>query len=162
MLRVKRLELEVDPLKLVFGEIAVPRVKLVGVDIIFETNRNGAANWDMDRIAGQMNALETQAGPAGLALPAIANLLGVGTVTVAGGALTIANSGPGSGSTTIGLGGSEIELANAGGGAGGSGGGGSGGSGGGAAGGAGGAGGSGSNGSGGDGSGGSGGTNPCQ
>ncbi len=83
MLKAKQLIAEVDFLPLLFGEVAVPRVQLVGVDILVETTGSGEGNWD------DLNNFQTSAGgPAG---GSGFSLLGAGGIGVVGGTVTIAN-----------------------------------------------------------------------
>lgn len=44
MIIMKRLEAEVDLLPLLMGDVAVPRLRMVGVDILLETNKRGVGN----------------------------------------------------------------------------------------------------------------------
>lgn len=83
MLTAKQLIAEVDFLPLLFGEVAVPRVQLVGVDILVETKGSGEGNWD------DLNDFQTSAGGpvGGPGFP----VFGLGGVGVAGGTVTIAN-----------------------------------------------------------------------
>jgi uncharacterized protein involved in outer membrane biogenesis len=56
MLKAKRLVAEVDFLPLLVGDVAVPRLRLEGADILIEVARGGKTNWD------EFNSLETAAG----------------------------------------------------------------------------------------------------
>jgi len=110
MLRAKRLEAELDLLPLLVGDVAVPRLRLVGVDILLETNKTGEGNWE------DIADFDTAAGPAAPALPILGPMLGAGTVTVAGGTVTLKDGLTGA-TKTVNLGGNQIELASAQGGA---------------------------------------------
>ncbi|MGB0684086.1 MAG: AsmA family protein [Magnetovibrionaceae bacterium] len=110
MLRAEAIVAEVDFLPLLIGDIAVPRIRLVGVDILLETNGEGVANWD------DLVDFETAAGPlAGPAFPLLGPILGAGAVGVAGGTVTIVNATTGT-SQTLSLGGTTLEVVDAGGG----------------------------------------------
>ncbi len=87
MLTAKALIAEVDFLPLLFGDVAVPRMQLVGVDILVETNSGGVNNWD------DLNSFQTSAGGATTnpGFPIIGPILGSGGVGLSGGSLTIAN-----------------------------------------------------------------------
>ena len=53
MLKAKRLVAEVDFLPLMLGDVAVPRLRLEGAEIIIEIAMSGKTNWD------ELNSLET-------------------------------------------------------------------------------------------------------
>jgi len=96
---------EVDLIPLLKGEMAVPRLRMIGVNIVVERREDGTSNWD------ELNDFETAAGPANPAtLPGIFPQIGSATISVAGGSLTVidpATSTP----TALSLGGAEIEVA---------------------------------------------------
>lgn len=104
MARVRRLEAEVDLLPLLRGDMAVPRLRLVGVDILLETNRRGENNWD------DLANFETAAGPVPISgVPIFGPVLGSGSVAVAGGTVTYNNAAAGT-TQTFNLGGGEVEV----------------------------------------------------
>lgn len=103
MIIMKRLEAEVDLLPLLMGDVAVPRLRMVGVDILLETNKRGVGNWE------DLANFETAAGPAAPVVPLLGPILGAGTVSVAGGTLTVANAVTGK-TTTLNLGTTQFEL----------------------------------------------------
>ena len=49
---------EVDLLPWMLGDVAVPRLRLVGSDILFEIGKSGKTNWD------ELNSFDTAAGGA--------------------------------------------------------------------------------------------------
>jgi AsmA family protein len=53
MVRLKRLEVQVELLPLVFGEVRVQRLVLAGADILLETNAEGRGNWVFDTAAAE-------------------------------------------------------------------------------------------------------------
>jgi uncharacterized protein involved in outer membrane biogenesis len=106
MIRAKRLEAELDLLPLLVGDVAVPRLRLIGVDILLETNKAGDGNWE------DIANFETAAGPVAPGLPILSPVLGAGTVSVAGGTVTLKDGITGT-TKTINLGGGQIELASA-------------------------------------------------
>ncbi|NQW01172.1 MAG: AsmA family protein [Rhodospirillales bacterium] len=87
MLKARVMIAEIDFLPLLFGDVAVPRVQLVGVDILVETKGGGVSNWD------DLNNFETSAGgaapPSGF--PVFPPVVGSGGVGVSGGTVTVAN-----------------------------------------------------------------------
>jgi uncharacterized protein involved in outer membrane biogenesis len=91
MLKVDTVIAEVDFLPLLVGDVAVPRLRLVGADILIETNANGDSNWD------DLNEFETAAGgPASTpfnfpGLPLAGPPAGFGGVSVSGGTVTVSN-----------------------------------------------------------------------
>lgn len=114
MLKVKKLVAEVDLLPLIRGKMAVPRLRMIGVDIVVEKKKNGGTNWD------ELNEFETAAGggPApgfGFPFPG----LGSAGVAVTNGTLTVIDQTANS-TTTVSLPGTvEVGVgAGAGGGAG--------------------------------------------
>ncbi len=87
MMTAQRIVAEIDLLPLLTGDMAVPRLRMIGVDIVVESKKNGTTNWD------ELNNFETAAGPADpAALPGIFPSVGGATVSVAGGTLTIINA----------------------------------------------------------------------
>ncbi|MDA0998868.1 MAG: AsmA family protein, partial [Proteobacteria bacterium] len=83
MLKAQQLIAEVDLLPLMRGQMAVPRLRLVGVDIVIEKSKKGGTNWD------ELQNFETAAGGAppggGGFLPGLGNtgvMLSNGTLTV--------------------------------------------------------------------------------
>lgn len=96
---------EIDLIPLLKGEMAVPRLRMIGVDIVVERRADGTSNWD------ELNDFETAAGPATPGtLPGIFPQIGSATVSIAGGSLTVidpATSTP----TALSLNGAEIEVA---------------------------------------------------
>ncbi len=48
MLRVKRMELDIELLPLLRGEVVFNAINLAGVDAVFQTNRAGDGNWDFE------------------------------------------------------------------------------------------------------------------
>jgi uncharacterized protein involved in outer membrane biogenesis len=102
MMTAERVVAEVDLLPLLRGDMAVPRLRMIGVDIIVERNREGQTNWD------ELNDFETAAGPANPATPMIFPQIGGASVSVAGGTLTIVSNVLGSVPTVLSLAGAEI------------------------------------------------------
>lgn len=106
---------EIDLLPLIQGKMAVPRLRMVGVDIIFEQNADGMSNWD------ELNGFETAAGPGGATPPPtiFPNIAG-STVSISGGSLTVVNpnsstsTGTTTNATSVSFGGAEIEVASVG------------------------------------------------
>lgn len=88
MLTAETLVAEVDLLPLLRGEMAVPRLRMIGVDIVVETHANGKTNWD------ELNDFETAAGPAAVpnAMPSIFPHIGNAALSVSGGSLTFLDS----------------------------------------------------------------------
>jgi len=105
MLTMNRLEAEIDFLPLVMGDVAVPRVRMVGVDIVFETDQDGRGNWE------DLAGFETAAGPVpgGFGGSLLGPLMSSSVVTVAGGSITVVDGLTGA-TTTVPLGGTEIEV----------------------------------------------------
>lgn len=91
MLTVNTLIAEVDFLPLLVGDVAVPRLRLVGADILIETNVGGDTNWD------DLNEFQTAAGgPASTpfnfpGLPVAGPTSGFGGISVSGGSVTVTN-----------------------------------------------------------------------
>lgn len=107
MMTAERVVAEVDLLPLIKGEMAVPRLRMVGVDIIFERNANGISNWD------ELNGFETAAGAGGTTPPPtiFPNIAG-STVSISGGSLTVVGpSAPASAGTSVSFGNAAIEVA---------------------------------------------------
>ncbi len=93
---------EIDLLPLLTGNMAAPRLRMIGVDIIVERKANGNTNWD------ELNNFETAAGLANpAALPGIFPQIGGATVAVSGGTLTIVNAAA-SVPTVLSLGGANL------------------------------------------------------
>lgn len=86
MLTAQRVVAEVDLIPLLQGDMAVPRLRMIGVDIVVETRKDGTTNWD------ELNEFDTAAGPGSPAAPMILPQIGGTAVSVAGGTLTIVNS----------------------------------------------------------------------
>ncbi len=86
MLTAERVVAEVDLIPLLQGDMAVPRLRMIGVDIVVETRRDGTTNWD------ELNEFETASGGNPAGAPTILPQIGGTAVTVAGGTLTIVNS----------------------------------------------------------------------
>lgn len=105
MLTAKALIAEVDFLPLLFGDVAVPRVQLVGVDILVETKAGGVSNWD------DLNSFQTSAGGAASnpGFPVFNPVLGTGGVGISGGTVTISNLVSGV-ANTLTLPGATIDL----------------------------------------------------
>ncbi len=104
MMTAKTVVAEIDLLPLLRGEMALPRLRMIGVDIVVERRADGKTNWD------ELNDFETAAGPAGPAgFPVVFPQIAGATVSVAGGSLTIVNP-TATASTTVSLGGAEIEV----------------------------------------------------
>lgn len=105
MLTAEALIAEVDFLPLLFGDVAVPRMQLVGVDILVETNPGGVSNWD------DLNAFQTSAGSASSTpgFPLFAPILGSGGIGLSGGSITIANLATGA-INTLALPGAVIDV----------------------------------------------------
>ncbi len=90
MLKAKRLVAEVDFLPLLVGDVAVPRLRLEGAEILIEVARGGKTNWD------EFNSLETAAGgstppPAG-GFPNIGTVVNPGGISIFGGQVTVSNT----------------------------------------------------------------------
>lgn len=89
MMTVKKIEADIDLLPLVMGDVAVPTLRFIGIDVLLETNKDGENNWD--GLAG----FKTAAGPlTDMALTG--PLLAAGTIAVAGGVFAVLNSATGS------------------------------------------------------------------
>ncbi|MGJ3259605.1 MAG: AsmA family protein [Rhodospirillales bacterium] len=86
MLTADRVVAEVDLIPLLQGDMAVPRLRMIGVDIVVETRRDGTTNWD------ELNEFETASGGNPSGAPTILPQIGGTAVTVAGGTLTVINS----------------------------------------------------------------------
>ncbi|WNK01432.1 AsmA family protein [Thalassospiraceae bacterium LMO-JJ14] len=86
MMTAQRVVAEIDLLPLLQGDMAVPRLRMIGVDIVVEQKRDGTTNWD------ELNDFDTAAGPANPATPMIFPQIGGASVSVAGGTLTILNN----------------------------------------------------------------------
>ena len=82
MFKADKLIAEVDLLPLLVGDVAVPRIRFVGVDILIETNANGETNWD------DLNSFQTAAGPS---FPVFGPTLGSGGIGLSSGTVTLAN-----------------------------------------------------------------------
>lgn len=91
MLKAKRMVAEVDFLPLMLGDVAVPRLRLEGAEILVEVGRDGKTNWD------DLNSLQTAAGGATPAptFPNIGPVLSPGGISVFGGKITVANAATG-------------------------------------------------------------------
>lgn len=111
MMIADRVVAEIDLLPLIQGKMALPRLQMVGVDIIFEQNADGISNWD------ELNGFETAAGPGGATPPPtiFPNIAG-STVSISGGSLTVVSPSVAPSSTSVSFGGAEIEVASVGGG----------------------------------------------
>lgn len=108
MMTVKQVVAEIDLLPLLQGKMAVPRLRMIGVDIIVERKKDGKTNWD------ELNEFDTAAGPASPGLfPVVFPQIAGAAVTVAGGTLTVVGQGA---PTTVSLSGAEIEVGAGGGG----------------------------------------------
>jgi len=105
MLTAQALIAEVDFLPLLFGDVAVPRMQLVGVDILVETNASGISNWD------DLNAFQTSAGATSSTpgFPLFGPILGSGGIGLSGGSITIANLATGA-INTLALPGAIIDV----------------------------------------------------
>ncbi|MEX2311423.1 MAG: AsmA family protein, partial [Rhodospirillales bacterium] len=87
MMTAERIVAEIDLLPLLAGDMAVPRLRMIGVDIVVEQKRDGTTNWD------ELNNFETASGPADPStLPGVFPSIGGATVSVVGGTLTILNA----------------------------------------------------------------------
>ena len=96
---------EVDLLPLMLGDVAVPRLKLVGADILVEIGKSGKTNWD------ELNSFDTAAGGAALGslnVPVVGPLLGSGSLTINGGTVTVSNAAAGTTSTINSPGGFDL------------------------------------------------------
>jgi len=87
MFKAEKLIAEVDLLPLLVGDVAVPRIRFVGVDILIETNASGETNWD------DLNSFQTAAGgpAAGPSFPVFGPTLGSGGIGFSSGTVTLAN-----------------------------------------------------------------------
>ncbi len=87
MLKADTLVAEIDFLPLLVGDVAVPRLRLVGVDILVETSKTGENNWD------DLNSFQTSAGgPVSTpGFPVTGPVLGTGGISVSGGTVTLTN-----------------------------------------------------------------------
>ena len=92
MLKARRLVAEVDFLPLMLGDVAVPRLRLEGVEILVEVARSGKTNWD------DLNSLETASGGAtsgagipSAGLPGASSMISPGGISVLGGQVTVSN-----------------------------------------------------------------------
>lgn len=100
MLVADRMVAEIDFLPLLRGEMAVPRLRMIGVDIIVEQRKDGTTNWD------ELQDFETAAGPANPAgIPNIIPTIGGASVSIAGGTLTVLNTLASGAGTVLSLGG---------------------------------------------------------
>lgn len=106
MLIIDRLEAEFDLLPLAAGNMAAPRVRLTGVDAVFETGAEGVSNWEALGAAAGVG----QARAAGLAAVLGPLLAGSGAVTVTDGVLTVIDSASGL-RAKVPFNGGDIELA---------------------------------------------------
>ncbi len=96
---------EIDLIPLLKGEMAVPRLRMIGVDIVVERRADGTSNWD------ELNDFETASGPANPAtLPGMFPQIGSATISIAGGSVTVVDPAT-STSTALSLNGAEIEVA---------------------------------------------------
>jgi uncharacterized protein involved in outer membrane biogenesis len=96
ILKAKVLIAEVDFLPLMLGDVAVPRLRLVGADILVEIGKSGKTNWD------ELNSFDTAAGgaaPGSLNVPVVGPVLGSVSLTINGGTLTVSNAAAGTTST---------------------------------------------------------------
>ena len=84
------------PLQL--GDVAVPRLRLEGVEVLVEVARSGKTNWD------ELNSLETASGgnpgglgvpPGGAGLPGAGSMISPGGISVLGGKVTVSNAATG-------------------------------------------------------------------
>jgi hypothetical protein len=78
------------PLQL--GDVAVPRLRLEGVEVLVEVARSGKTNWD------GLNSFETASGgnPGGLSVPPGAgSMISPGGISVLGGQVTVSNAATG-------------------------------------------------------------------
>lgn len=107
MMTAEKVVAEIDLLPLIQGKMAVPRLRMVGVDIVFEQNADGLSNWD------ELNGFETAAGAGGTTPPpAIFPNIAGSTVSISGGSLTVVNPSAASPvGTSVSFGGAEIEVA---------------------------------------------------
>ena len=99
---------EIDLLPLIQGKMATPRLRMVGVDIIFEQNADGLSNWD------ELNGFETAAGPSGSTpTPSIFPNIAGSSVSISGGSLTVVrpSSSSSPSATSVSFGGEEVEVA---------------------------------------------------
>ena len=87
MLKADTLIAEVDFLPLLVGDVAVPRLRLVGVDILVETGASGETNWD------DLNSFQTAAGGpvSSPGFPVVGPVMGSGGIGVSGGTVTVSN-----------------------------------------------------------------------
>lgn len=102
MLTAERLVAEVDFLPLMLGDVAVPRLRLEGADILIEVRRGGKTNWD------DLNSLETASGggpsaasvpPVGPGMPGVGSVINPGGISIFGGKVTVASAT--NGATTV-------------------------------------------------------------
>jgi len=107
MLKAKALVVEVDLLPLMLGDVAVPRLQLVGADIVVEVGKSGKTNWD------DMNSFDTAAGstpaPAGGVNVPVFNPVLSGGISVSGGTVTVSNAATGA-MTTFSLPGGNVGI----------------------------------------------------
>lgn len=107
MLKADALIAEVDFLPLLFGDVAVPRIQLVGVDILVETKAGGATNWD------DLNSFQTSAGgPTAPNVPVFNPVFGSSGIGLAGGSVTFADLVTGA-INTFTLPGASLQVGNA-------------------------------------------------
>ncbi len=107
MLRAETMVAELDLLPLLQGEMALPRLRMIGVDIVVERGRDGQTNWD------ELNDFETAAGPGGGGgLPVIFPQIGSASLSLARATLTILDPVTNA-ATVLSLGGGAIEVASA-------------------------------------------------
>jgi len=87
MLTAKQVVAEVDLLPLLRGQMAVPRLRMMGVDIIVQRGPDGMTNWD------ELNNFNTAAGPSNPAvIPTILPQVAGASLAVVGGTLTVLNT----------------------------------------------------------------------
>lgn len=105
MMTAQTMVAEMDLLPLLRGQMALPRLRMIGVDIVVERRPDGGTNWD------ELNGFETAAGPTNPGgLPVIFPQIGSATLSVAQATLSIID--PISSATTVlSLGGNVIEVA---------------------------------------------------
>lgn len=85
MATIKKIEADMSLLPLIKGEAKASRVRLIGVDVLLETNKDGKNNWD-DLANFTTNAGPRSAGPV-TDIGATGILLGIGAVAVVGGTI---------------------------------------------------------------------------
>ncbi len=88
MMRADTVIAEIDLIPLLQGEMAMPRLRMIGVDIVVETGPDGKTNWD------ELNNFETAAGPGGPSgLPVVVPNIAGASVSLSQATLSVIGNG---------------------------------------------------------------------